>query len=60
LSFDSFQAFLAMGGHALYVWLAYGLATVVIVYNVLVPAARRRRLIAELRARLRREGASDR
>ncbi|MBV1905813.1 MAG: heme exporter protein CcmD [Pseudomonadales bacterium] len=32
--FDSFGAFLAMGGHAFYVWLAFGLTLLLILGNI--------------------------
>ena len=34
--FESFEALLTMGGHGLYVWSAYGIAIVVLVWNQLV------------------------
>ena len=43
MSFDSLGDFLGMGGHALYVWLAYGSALVVIVGNLWAPVRARRR-----------------
>ena len=37
----SWSEFWAMGGYGLYVWSAYGFATVVLVINVIVPLRRR-------------------
>ena len=37
MSFDSFSAFLSMGGHGLYVWLAYGITAIVLLANLLWP-----------------------
>ena len=49
MQFDSWQAFFAMGGHGLYVWLAYGATLLVIVgsyITVRVSAARQRRMLS--------------
>ncbi|XKE44944.1 heme exporter protein CcmD [Halomonas organivorans] len=55
MAFDSVSAFLAMGGHAPYVWTAYG-ATAALLLGVGWHArAERRRVIRELRRRARRE-----
>jgi len=37
VSFENFEAFLAMGGHGLYVWVSYGMALLVILFNFLWP-----------------------
>ena len=42
--------FLHMGGHAFYVWTAYGAAFVVLALNLAAPILRRRRLIARIGA----------
>ena len=39
--------FLHMGGHAFYVWTAYGAAFVVLALNLAAPILRRRRLVRE-------------
>ncbi len=58
--FDSFQAAMAMGGHGVYVWSAYGITALVIAQLVLWPSARKKRLVAELRGEQRRRaGASQ-
>ena len=36
-----------MGGHAFYVWTAYGAAFVVLALNLAAPIVRRRRLVRE-------------
>ena len=41
--------FLAMGGYAWYVWMAYGVATLAIVAEIAVVRARRKRAFDELR-----------
>jgi len=46
VSFESFADFLHMGGHALYVWVSYGLGLAVILANVVVPVRARRRFFA--------------
>ena len=55
--FQSFAEFLAMGGHALYVWSSYAFFAVVIAFNILQPTMARRQIIRQHRARLRREAA---
>lgn len=37
MSFESWSEFLAMGGHARYVWLSYGLAVLVLTGNLVLP-----------------------
>jgi len=47
-----------MGGYALYVWGSYGIATVLLVLNVLLPMNRHRQIMARLaRQGRRRKGA---
>jgi len=53
--FDNFSDFLAMGGHGLYVWVAYGLTAVIFIFNVITPIFKRKRLIVEQTRQLRRE-----
>ncbi len=53
--FDSFSEFLAMGGHGLYVWIAYGLTAVIFIFNLITPIFKRKRLIVEQTRQLRRE-----
>jgi len=55
IQFNSFAEFIAMGNHGLYVWLAFGFATVVVAWNVLQPILQRRRLLKLQTQRLRRE-----
>jgi heme exporter protein D len=43
MSFASFEALLAMGGHGLYVWLSYAAAVIIVGYNVVSVSLRRRR-----------------
>lgn len=45
----------AMGGYGGYVWASYGLALVIVVYNLIAPIRRERRLLREIARRRRRE-----
>ena len=47
--------FLAMGGYAMYVWPAYAVFFVVLGWDSIAPALRRRQLLNELRGRIARE-----
>jgi heme exporter protein D len=44
-----------MGGYALYVWPAYAVFFIVLAWDWLMPALRRRQLLNELRGRIARE-----
>lgn len=55
MAFASIADFLAMGGHAGYVWSAYGLCLAILVLNVMLPKLARRRYIKDLTRRRRRE-----
>lgn len=59
MNFDSFRAFIEMGGHGFYVWLSYALALAVVVYNTMAPLVRRRRFLAAQRGRVRRAAAPE-
>ena len=54
MSFDSVGDFLAMGGHGLYVWLAYGAAVIIVTANVISVRIGKRRSLAEARSLERR------
>ncbi len=54
-AFSSWQAFLAMGGYAFYVWLAVACTWVSLGVLVLHSLIRHRRLLADIRQRLSRE-----
>lgn len=43
--------FFKMGGYAFYVWFSYGLATIVLVYNWVIPIIRRKALLKKLTRR---------
>jgi heme exporter protein D len=51
----SLGEFLSMGGYAEYVWSSYGIATVVLVANIVIPVRRHRQMIARIRRRIRQE-----
>jgi heme exporter protein D len=51
----SFGEFLSMGGYGVYVWSSYGIAAVVLVASLVVPAQKHRLLIARLRRRIQQE-----
>ena len=54
MNFASLSEFFAMGGHGLYVWLAYGSALIVVLSNVLSVRVARRRFFRHARALERR------
>jgi heme exporter protein D len=49
--------FLAMGGYGAYVWPSYAVFVIVLALEALAPRFQRRRVLAELRARLKRREA---
>ena len=49
--------FFAMGGYGFYIWASYAVFVVVLAIDALAPSLRRRRVLAELRGRVKREGA---
>ncbi|WP_110598876.1 MULTISPECIES: heme exporter protein CcmD [Salinicola] len=55
MAFDSFAAFLTMGGYAKYVWPAWGLAALIVVGFILWARLERRQLMQTLKRRQRRE-----
>jgi heme exporter protein D len=55
MNFESFSAFLAMGGHGPYVWSCYVLTLAVLLFNGLAPGRRQRRFLREQGARQRRQ-----
>jgi len=55
VSFESFAAFIDMGGHGLYVWMSYAIELVVIVMNIVNPLMQKRQIFTEQARRLRRE-----
>ncbi len=53
--FSSFSDFLNMGGHGLYVWISYGLAVIVLIFNIINPWLQKQQFFAEQKRRKRRE-----
>ncbi len=53
---DALREFFYMGGYAFYVWIAYGVAFIVLTANVVLPMVHAR----ELRARLARQARMER
>ena len=49
--------FFAMGGYAHYVWPAYAVFLIVLALDAIAPRLQRRRVLADLRARLARRRA---
>lgn len=49
MQFDSFAEFIAMGGHGLYVWLAYGSTILVMVGSTIVLMLAKRRQMSQIR-----------
>lgn len=52
--FDSFAAFMSMGGHGVFVWSVYALTLIVLVSLLLAPLRRKRRFMLEQAMILRR------
>lgn len=59
MAFDSFQDFLAMGGHAPYVWASWGVTGALLVSIVLHARAERRQLLRRLRRHERRQATTN-
>lgn len=51
--------FFAMGGYAGYVWSAYAVFFVVLAIEALAPRTQRKRLLADIRGRLKRRAARN-
>ncbi len=48
-AFSNFHEFLQMGKYGLYVWLCYGLTTVVIVFNIVSYKLKRKHLVNSIK-----------
>lgn len=55
MEFDSLSAFLAMGKHGFYVWLAYGLSAFVIAVNLVLPIREKKQLMRQIKRQQQRE-----
>ena len=51
--------FFAMGGYGAYVWPAYAVFFLALALEALAPRAQRKRLLAEIRGRLKRREARE-
>ncbi|WP_192035383.1 heme exporter protein CcmD [Halomonas sp. YLGW01] len=60
MAFDSLDAFFAMGGHGAYVWAAWAVTALAMAGSVMHARAERRRLLRDLRRRVRRDTATGR
>ncbi|MDH5388393.1 MAG: heme exporter protein CcmD [Gammaproteobacteria bacterium] len=54
----SWSEFLHMGGYATFVWSSYGLALVMVVFNIVSPMIERKRVIARVKRAIKREANS--
>ena len=52
--FDSLSSLMDMGGHGVYVWTAYGVGLLVVLYNILAPLLRNRQIIHSIQRHYRR------
>jgi heme exporter protein D len=46
--------FFAMGGYAFYVWMSYGIAFVVLAFNIIQPLIQQKRALRAIRQRRKR------
>jgi heme exporter protein D len=53
--FETLEAAMSMDGHGAYVWSAYALTVLVVIYLVISPGRRQRRMLRELRGEIRRK-----
>lgn len=55
MAFSSWAEFIAMGGHGVYVWFSYALATAVIAFMFIEPIVNKHNFIKQQRSQLRRQ-----
>ena len=55
----SWSEFFHMGGYATFVWSSYGLALVMVVFNVVSPMLERKRVISRVKRAMKREVNSN-
>lgn len=53
--FGSFNEFVAMGGHGLYVWMSYGIFVVILVWNIWTIKSNRRQCLKDAQKTWNRE-----
>lgn len=51
--------FFAMGGYGVYLWPSYAVFVIVLAIDALAPRLRRRRVLAEVRGKLKRRQARE-
>jgi heme exporter protein D len=51
----SWSEFFAMGGYAFFVWTSYGIAFLVVVFNIVMPMIHRKKVISRVKRAIRRE-----
>jgi len=51
--------FFAMGGYGIYIWPAYAVFVIVLAIDAIAPRLRRKRVLAEIRGRLKRRSARE-
>lgn len=55
MNMEHVTEYLNMGGYAFYVWTSFGLSLGVMIAHLIQPRRRERRILGEIRNRLRRE-----
>ncbi len=53
--FESFSALIAMDGHGPYVWTCYGVAVLILVFNIVSPLRSKKQFLQAQLRRLKRE-----
>lgn len=56
--FANLDELLHMGGHGFYVWLSYGVTVAALLWLLAMPLLQRRRLLADIARRARRDAAA--
>ncbi len=51
----SFQEFLAMGGYGFYVWISYGIATIILIANIVIPIVQRKSFLRQQALKQKRQ-----
>ena len=47
--------FFNMGGYAFFVWSSYGITLVVMIWNIVSPGMRRKKILAQIKRAIKRE-----
>ncbi|WP_257276005.1 MULTISPECIES: heme exporter protein CcmD [unclassified Endozoicomonas] len=51
--FENLASLIHMGGHGVYVWSAYGMGLLIIVYNIVSPLRFRERIVSQIQRQVR-------